>query len=194
MKAQRIPPRIRIHDAIDQDLKDAKITLNLLEKLTEQEKDPQTCIFSKEELETLIRNCVHAIVLNFTKTIEIPKRQFENETYNLESLIDSICQDDDKDSLKEDLREIRGNRIYGKLVEYRLNIIAHRNIEYRNYQAIEWKFKECQDYLLQKKKDIEKLIGKMGLLQMDIESSYNRKHGIPEGSASFQIQIIVPKE
>ena len=192
MKEQRIPPRIRIHDAIDQDLKDAKITLNLLEKLTEQEQDPQTCIFSKEELETLIRNCVHAIVLNFTKTIETPKRQFENETYNLESLIDSICQDDDKDSLKGDLREIRGNRIYGRLVEYRLNIIAHRNIEYRNYQAIEWKFKECQDYLLEKKKDIEKLIGKMELLQMDIESSDKKKHGIPEGLASFQ--IIVSKE
>ena len=192
MKEQRIPPRIRIHDAIDQDLKDAKITLNLLEKLTEQEQDSQTCIFSKEELETLIRNCVHAIVLNFTKTIETPKRQFENETYNLESLIDSICQDDDKDSLKGDLREIRGNRIYGRLVEYRLNIIAHRNIEYRNYQAIEWKFKECQDYLLEKKKDIEKLIGKMELLQMDIESSDKKKHGIPEGLASFQ--IIVSKE
>ena len=46
--------------------------------------------FNNEELQTLIRSWTHAVILNLTKTIEKPK----GETYNLESLIEHVCQDE----------------------------------------------------------------------------------------------------
>ena len=58
MGEQRIPGQIRIHDAIDHGLRDAEISLTLIERLTEQINYPQTFDFDKEELTTLIRNCV----------------------------------------------------------------------------------------------------------------------------------------
>ena len=182
MSEQRIQPNLRINNAIDQDLMDAKMNLNLIEKLVEQEKHPQTCIFSTKEQETLMRNCVHTITLNLTKTIEKPTIHEEKiQTFNLESLIDSVCHDEDKKSLREELCKMRGNRIYGKLVEYRHKIIAHRNIEYASQQAIKQVFEECKDYLLKHKGQIEKLIDKINDLQMNIKDSRLKKRGLPPG-------------
>ena len=132
MSEQRREAQIRLNDAIDQDLTDAKTTLNLLERLTQQNDHPQDSLFSSKELETLIRNCVHALILHLTKTMEKPTRNPnpKKEKYNLESLINHVCHDDDKTMLRSECHKIQGNKVYGKLVEYRHNIIAHRNIEY----------------------------------------------------------------
>lgn len=195
MSEQRVPARIRIHDSIDQDVMDAKMNLNLIEKLAEQEKHPQTCIFSEKERETLMRNCVHTITLNLTKTIEKPTIYEEKiQTFNLESLIDSVCHDEDKKSLREELCKMRGNKIYGKLVEYRHKIIAHRNIEYASQQAIKQVFQECKDYLLKNRGGIEKLVNRIGSLQMDIKDSRDKKRGLPSNSSSdsFAFTIVVP--
>ena len=193
MSEQRIEPKLRLNDAIDQDLTDAKITLNLLERLTQQNDHPQDSLFSSKELETLIRNCVHALILHLTKTIEEPPRNPEKnpkkETYNLESLINHMCHDDDKTMLRGECHKIRGNRVYGKLVEYRHNIIAHRNIEYRSSQAIAKEFAECKDYLLRNKERIEKLVDKINELQMNIASSRNKKRGLPSNVAIFEVII-----
>ena len=183
MKEQQISPNIRINNAIDQDVRDAKINLNLIGKVTDLSDLPQTIVFSSEELQTLIRNCVHAVILNLTKTIEKPIiHEKRIQTYNLESLIDSVCHDDDVNALKNEVQRIRGNKIYGKLVEYRHKIIAHRNVEYRGYQAIEQEFTECKDYLLEHKGQIEKLIEKINDLQMNIKDSRQKKRGFPLGA------------
>ena len=162
MNEQQIQPGLRINNAIDRDVMDAKITLNLIEKLTEQSNHPQTLVFSDEELQTLIRNCVHAIILNFTKTIEEPRTKTVDgekiQTYNLESLIERECHAENRELLKGEVCKIRGDRVYGKLVEYRLKIIAHRNIRGGGYRKIEQEFAECKDYLLKYKGHIEKLI------------------------------------
>lgn len=153
MNEQRNETQVRLLNAIDRDLIDANITLNLIEKLTEQNDHPQTRAFSDEELKTLTRNCTHAIILNLTKTLEKPGDQ----TYNLESLINHVCHDDDKATLRDECHKIRGNKVSGKLVEYRHKIIAHRNIEYKDYYVIEDEFIECRYYLLRNKGKIEKL-------------------------------------
>ena len=191
MNEQRIPASIRINNAIDLDAMDAKTTLNLIERFTELSNHPETFAFSDKELQTVIRNCVHAIILNLTKTIEKPREG----TYNLQSLIHHICSDEDQDMLKKELHEIRGNKIYGKLVEYRNKIVAHRNMEYGNYQVIEQEFTECGDYLIQNKKRIEKLIGKIYDLQMKIKRSRDKKLGLPTDSGSdfFIFEVIVSK-
>ena len=195
MKEQQIPPNIRINNAIDQDIRDAKINLNLIEKVTDPSDLPQTLVFSSEELQTLMRNCVHAVILNLTKTIEKPIIHEERiQTYNLESLIDSICHHDDINSLKNEVQRIRGNKIYGKLIEYRHKIIAHRNVEYGEYQAIEQEFTECKDYLLKHKGQIEKLIDKINDLQMNIKDSRLKKRGFPPGAYDmFTLHVKVSK-
>ena len=183
MSEQRIPPQIRISNAIDQDISDTKITLNLIERLTEQSNHPKTLAFSSEELQTLIRNCTHAIILHLTKTIEKPIDKTINgekvQTYNLESLIKDECPAEDQDKLKQEFCYIRSDHIYQKLVRYRHNIIAHRNMKYSSYQAIEQEFVKCKDYLLENKKHIEKLIDKIHSLQMDIKNSRNKKRRLP---------------
>ncbi len=186
-------PGIRFLNAIDLDLMDAKKTISLIEKLIAQSNQPNTSVFSKKELQTLIRNCIHSIILNLTKTIEKPKekignesvklgtrkyREIELQTYNLKALIDYTCHDDDLNALTEEYDKIKGNNIYGKLVDYRHSIIAHRNIEYQNYQAIEQKFAECKDFLIKNRDKINSLIDKIHDLQMDIKASRNKKLGL----------------
>lgn len=192
MSEQRRKTRIRSIDAIDQDLKDAKTTLNLLERLTEENNNPQTGTFSENESPTLIRNCTHAIILHLTKTLEEPPKNPKKETYNLESLINHLCHDDDKTTLRAECHRIRGNKVYGKLVEYRHNIIAHRNIEYGGFQAIEKAFVECKDYLLRNKKRIGELVDKINMLQMDIASSRNKKLGLPSNVSVVKIIVEGP--
>ena len=194
MKEQQILPNMRINNAIDQDIRDAKINLNLIERFTDPSDLPQILVFSSEELQTLIRNCVHTVILNLTKTIEKPIIYEKRiQTYNLESLIGGVCHDDDINSLKNEVQRIRGNKIYGKLVEYRHKIIAHRNVEYGEYQAIEQEFTECKDYLLKHKEQIEKLIGKINDLQMNIKDSRLKKRGLPPGAYDmFTLHIKVP--
>ena len=187
MNEQRTKPQLRLRNAIDQDLMDAKITLNLIEKLTEQISDRQIDTFDDEELQTLIRNCTHAVILNLTKTLERPG----DKTYNLQSLIELVCHEDDLDVLKAECCKIRGDKIYGKLVEYRHTIIAHRNVEYRDYLVIEEEFTECRDYLLENKGYIKQLIDKIDDLQMKIKSSRIKKLGfIDYGAEIFEIEDI----
>ena len=187
MNEQRNETQIRLLNAIDRDLIDANITLNLIEKLTEQNDHPQTRAFSDEELKTLTRNCTHAIILNLTKTLEKPGDQ----TYNLESLINHVCHDDDKATLRDECHKIRGNKVSGKLVEYRHKIIAHRNIEYKDYYVIEDEFIECRDYLLRNKGKIEKLIGQIDDLQMKIKKSRTKKEFHYDGGAEiFKIEDV----
>ncbi|MCY4554151.1 MAG: hypothetical protein OXC79_10800 [Candidatus Poribacteria bacterium] len=198
MNNQRRNPQVRILDAIDQDLMDGKISLNLIEKLTQQNAQPSTGAFNNEELQILIRNCTHAVILNLTKTLEKPKEKTKvspkKETYNLESLIDSVCHDEDKDTLKKECHKIRGNKVYCELVKYRNKIIAHRNIEYRTYHAIAQEFAECTDYLLKKKESIEKLLQKINDLQMNIKSSRIKKLGFPDNGAEIFMIDVAPED
>ena len=187
MNEQQRETQVRLLNAIDRDLIDAKITLDLIEKLTEQSNNSHTCIFSDEELQTLIRNCTHAIILNLTKTIERPGA----ETYNLQSLIAQVCHEDDLEVLKVECEKIRGDKIYGKLVKYRHTIIAHRNVEYKDYIVIEEEFAECRDYLLENKGHIEKLIAQIDDLQMKIKRSRTKKEFNYDGGADiFKIENI----
>ena len=141
-------------------------------------------------MQTLIRNCTHAIILNLTKTLERPK----GETYNLESLIDHVCHDEDKDMLKEECHKIRGNRIYSELVKYRHSIIAHRNMEYKDYRVVEQEFVECKDYLLNNKERIENLMEKINSLQMTIKRSRNKKLGLHDDGGSEVLKIEIRPE
>ena len=181
MKEQRRNVEFRLRNGIDMDLIDAKITLNLIEKLTKQIHDRQTGNFGDEELQTLIRNCTHAVILNLTKTLERPG----DETYNLQSLIDRVCHEDDLEVLKAKCYKIRGDKIYGKLVDYRHTIIAHRNMEYKSYRVIEQEFAECRDYLLKNREHIEKFVRKIEDLQMDIKRSRHKKRGLPDDGSEF---------
>ena len=193
MSEQRIEPAILINDAIALDRSDAQITLDLIERLTEQGNDPQT--FSDEEFQTLIRNCIHAIVLHFTKTIEEPKgttiRGEKIQTYNLESLIKNECLAEEQDLLRTEVCSIRGDHIYREILEYRIKIIAHRNIRSGSYQEIEQEFIECRNFLIQNKKRIGKLIERIFDLQVKIKNSRNKKRGLPSDSWSDSFQIIV---
>ena len=53
MNEQRVEPQVRLVNAIDRDLIDAKINLNLIERLTEQNDHPQTRAFNDEELQAI---------------------------------------------------------------------------------------------------------------------------------------------
>lgn len=194
MNEQRTGPQVRIADANDRDLRDAKTSLSLIKRLTEQSHLSQNFHFNAEELQTLIRNCTHAIILNLTKTIEKPNERVKEGAYNLESLIDYVCHDEDKDTLKQECHKIRGDKIYSKLVEYRLKIIAHRNIRYSGYQAMEQEFTECKDYLLQNKGHIEKLVEKINALQMKIKRSRTKKEFGYEGEAEIIRVEISPED
>ena len=103
MNEQKRNAELRLLNGIDIDLIDAKITLNLIEKLTEQIDNRQASTFGAKELQTLIRNCTHAVILNLTKTLERPG----NKTYNLQSLIDHVCHEDDLNVLKAECCKIR---------------------------------------------------------------------------------------
>ena len=46
MNEQHVPANIRILNAIDQDIEDAKITLGLIEKLTEENSNTHSNIFN----------------------------------------------------------------------------------------------------------------------------------------------------
>ena len=186
MNEQKRNVELRLRNGIDIDLIDAKITLNLIEKLTEQINDRQTGTFGDDELQTLIRNCIHAVILNLTKTLERPG----DKTYNLQSLIEQVCHADDLEVLKAECCKIRGDKIYGKLVDYRHTIIAHRNMEYKSYHVIEQEFAECRDYLLKNREHIEKFVKKIEDLQMDIKRSRRKKRGLPnDGSEVIRVTL-----
>ena len=190
MNEQRVEPQVRLVNAIDRDLIDAKINLNLIERLTEQNDHPQTRAFNDEELQAIIRSCTYAVVLNLTKTLEKPNENPERETYNLQSLIEQVCHEDDLEVLKAECGKIRGDARYRELVKYRHNIIAHRNIEYKDYLAIEDKFTECRDYLLENKGHIGTLVDQINDLQMKIKTSRIKKLGfIDNGAEIFAIEI-----
>ena len=189
MNEQHVPADIRILNAIDQDIEDAKITLGLIEKLTEENSNTHSNIFNKDEIQTLIRNCIHAIILNLTKTIEYPQW----ETFNLESHIDAVCHDDDKDQLKIIVKGIRGDHIYGNIRKYRDKIIAHRGIDYKGQHAIKQVFEECKKYIINNKQHINMLLNKINDLQMKIKGSKNKKAGLPEyGADTFKIHVKLP--
>ena len=194
MSEQYQKAQLRILDSIDKDFDDARVSLSLIERLTEQSANSNTSNFSNEELQTLIRNCIHSVILNLTKTLERPSKNKKNETYNIELLIDNRCHDEDKDRLRDKCKKIRGNQVYNQLEKYRNNIIAHRNIVYGSYQAMGDIFSECKDYLLANKERIQTLIGEINTLQMEIKDSRNKKLGRPDfGGDLFEINVVVSK-
>ena len=188
MNEQRIESALLIDDAIGLDRSDAKITLDLIERLTEQINHPQTLAFSDNELQTLIRNCTHAIVLHFTKTVEKPTK----ERYNLKTLIERECHDEEKAALRVKFNKICRDPVYLKISEYRNNIIAHRGKLFGSYEAVKQEFTECRDYLIQNKKRVEELIDRIFNLQVKIKNSRNKKRGFPSDSSSDSFTIRLP--
>ena len=52
MNDQRRVTQVLVVDAIDLDLRDAKVTISLIERLTEQNNHPETCLLTT-------KNCRH---------------------------------------------------------------------------------------------------------------------------------------
>ena len=186
---EQVETQVRLVNAIDRDLMDAKINLNLIERLTKHNDHPQTFTFNDEELQAIIRSCTYVVVLNLTKTLEKPNENPERETYNLQSLIKQVCHEDDLEVLKAECGKIRGDARYRELVKYRHTIIAHRNVKYKDYLVIEEEFTECRDYVLKNKGHIEQLIDKIDDLQMKIKRSRTKKEFNYDGGAEvFKIE------
>lgn len=187
-----IPPQIRLSNAIDQDLKDAKNNLQILSKLMESKRDLETNHSPRKKeldlLETQVRNCLSSITTSICKIIEDPVGSKREETFSFYTLIEK-CDETDREVLKKRHQEIKGDHIYVKLEEHRNSIIVHRNIKYQNYQTNDLRLTEYADYIINNRERIEKLIDNISSLLMDISTSVKKVKGIKPNVAIFSLRV-----
>lgn len=140
-----------------------------------------------------ILNYVVPIITNVCRLVDKPARNYENDTFCLQTRLES-CHQEDIEKLKSELKNIQGNDIYAILKNARNNTVAHTNSAYEGYKATQKALEEVAYSLIDREYRLKKLVSKIKYLIHNVEMSIRKKEGKQLNADTFTIQLHVPKK
>ena len=141
-----------------------------------------------------VLNYIVPIITNVCKLVEKPTSGHENDTFCIFTRFES-CHQEDIEKFKEELKNIKGNDIYGILKDARNQTVAHISSAYEGYRATEEALVEAANYLIEHEDRLKNLVEHIKFLIYNVEISVRKKEGKPLNADTFTIrmQIQVPK-
>lgn len=139
-----------------------------------------------------VLNYIVPIITNICRLVEKPARGYEDDTFCISTRLES-CHQEDIEKLKSELRNIRGNDIYGILKDARNHTVAHISSAYEGYRATEEALVEAANYLIKRDDRLKNLVKSIRSLVHNVEMSIRKKAGKPLNADTFTIQIRVSK-
>ena len=139
-----------------------------------------------------ILNYVVPIITNVCRLVDKPARNYENDTFCLQTRLKS-CHQEDIEKLKRGLENIRGNDIYQRLKDARDKTVAHTSSAYEGYRATQKALAEVAKYLIERENRLINLVKSIGSLIHNVEISVRKKEGKPLNVDTFTLQIRVPE-
>ena len=139
-----------------------------------------------------VLNYIVPIITNVCKLVEEPTRGHEDDTFCLQTRLES-CHQEDIEKLESELGSIRGNDIYQKLKDARNKTVAHTGSSYQGYRATQKALVEAARDLIERENRLKNLVKSIRSLVHEVEMSVRKKAGKPPNADTFTIQIIVPE-
>ncbi len=128
---------------------------------------------------------------NFSKLVEKPTSGHENDTFCIFTRLES-CHQEDIEKFKEELKNIKGNDIYGILKDARNQTVAHISSAYEGYRATEEALVEAANYLIECEDRFKNLVKSIKSLIHNVEISVRKQEGKPLNMDTFHI-VVKPK-
>ncbi len=128
---------------------------------------------------------------NFSKLVEKPTSGHENDTFCIFTRLES-CHQEDIEKFKEELKNIKGNDIYGILKDARNQTVAHISSAYEGYRATEEALVEAANYLIEREDRLKNLVEHIKFLIYNVEISVRKQEGKPLNMDTFHI-VVKPK-
>lgn len=135
-----------------------------------------------------VLNYIMPIITNVCKLVEKPTSGHENDTFCIFTRLES-CHQEDIEKFKEELKNIKGNDIYGILKEARNHTVAHTSSAYEGYRATEEALVEAANYLIEREDRLKKLVKSIKSLIHNVEISVRKKEGKPLNADTFTIRV-----
>ena len=179
-KDDYIPASIRIPNLdFDSCLEHVEYNIEKLSKM----------LTTKGEVHPLdVLNCFIPIITNVCKLVEKPTSGHENDTFCIFTRLES-CHQEDKEKLKSELKNIKGNDIYQKLKDARNQTVAHTSSAYEGYRATEKVLVEAAKYLIEREDRLKNLVKSIKSLIYHVEISVRKKEGKPLNMDTFHIVL-----
>ena len=140
-----------------------------------------------------VLNYIVPIITNVCKLVEKPTQKHEDNTFCIFTRLES-CHQEDIEKFKEELKNIKGNDIYGRLKAARNHTVAHISSAYEGYRATEKALVESANYLIEHEDRLKNLVESIKSLIYHVEISVRKKEGKPLNADTFDIHIRVPKK
>ena len=138
-----------------------------------------------------VLNYIVPIITNVCKLVEKPTSGHENDTFCIFTRLES-CHQEDIEKFKEELKNIKGNDIYGILKDARNQTVAHISSAYEGYRATEEALVEAANYLIEREDRLKNLVEHIKFLIYNVEISVRKKEGKPLNMDTFRI-VVKPK-
>lgn len=139
-----------------------------------------------------VLNYVIPIITNVCKIVEPPTSGHKNDTFCISTYLESCHQEDIKE-FKDDLKNIRGNDIYGILKDARNQTVAHISSAYKGYGDAEKALEEIANYLIEREDRLKSLIKSINSLIHHVVISIRKKEGKPLNADTITIEITPSK-
>ena len=133
-------------------------------------------------------NYIVSIITNVCKLVEKPASGHANDTFCIFTRFES-CHQEDIEKLKDELKNIRGNDIYGILKDARNHTVAHISSAYEGYRATEEALVEAANYLIEHEDRLRNLVKRIKSLIHHVEMSIRKKEGKPSNADTFKIHF-----
>lgn len=138
-----------------------------------------------------VLNYITPIITNVCKLVEKPTRGHKDDTFCISTRLES-CHEEDKETLKRELGNIRENVIYKKLKDARNHTVAHTSSSYQDYRATQKALAEVAIYSIQREDRLKNLVSNIKSLIHNVEMSIRKKKGKPLNVATFTLKVVVP--
>ena len=139
-----------------------------------------------------VLNYVVPIITNVCKLVEKPTQGHADDTFCLQTRLKS-CHQEDVEKLESELKNIRGNDIYGELKNARNKTVGHTSSSYQGYMATQKALEETAKYLIKREDRLKNLVSNIKSLIHNVEMSVRKREGKPLNAATFTLEIRVPK-
>ena len=125
-----------------------------------------------------VLNYVIPIILNICKIIQPPTRGHENDTFCIPTRFNS-CHKDDQVNLECELKKIKSDDIYRKLLDFRHKAAAHTHILYQDHGGTQRALVDVAVYLIKREEQLINLVDNIKSLIYDTEISVRKQEGKP---------------
>lgn len=135
-----------------------------------------------------VLNYIMAIITNVYKLVDEPTQGHKKNTFCISTHLES-CHQEDIEKLKDELKNIRGNDIYGRLKYARNHTVAHISSAHKRYGDTEKALEEIANYLIEHEDRLKSLVKSIKSLIHNVEISVRKKEGKPSNADTFSIKI-----